>query len=140
MPRCDAVPRLFLAWLLLVLPAAAAAQADVPIYADRLVVGELTTAHPISDNSYHQHYLYEGNAGERIHVSAASVDFEVAVALYAPGGEGKPLADDGGRDEVLEWGAIVAVTLTAPGRYVICVHSHRARSVGEYDVFVTRRG
>lgn len=140
MPRGAATSCLLLAGLFLVFPAAASAQADLPIYVDRPVLGELTTAHPISDNTYHQHYLYDGRAGERVNVSVASLDFEVAVALYAPGGEGRPLADDGGLEEdEFEWLASVSVTFTAPGRYVVCVHSHQPRRVGEYELFLTNR-
>lgn len=137
MPRRDAVPRLLAACLLLTLPTAAAAQADLPIYAFTAVKGELTTAHPTSDNSFHQHYLYEGSAGQRIRVEVESEEFEVAVALYAPGGGGKPLADDPGEDWGLSWAASVVATLTARGQYVVCIHSHEARRIGKYDVWLT---
>src|SRR5688572_2170691 len=83
--------------LVATLAAAANAQADVRIYEGNLVAGVLTTAHPRTDRGdYHQHYLYDGRAGERVRVSASAPRLEVAVALYEPGGAGKPLADHGG--------------------------------------------
>lgn len=115
------------------------AQAPLSIRTEERVVGMLTTAHARTKDGYHQHYLYEGVAGERLRVSVTARHLEAAVAIYPPATD-EWLADDGGGrggwdDD--DWTAFAAATLPVTGQYTICVHSHRPNGVGEYDVYLT---
>lgn len=110
------------------------------------VTGMLTTAHPVSANSYHQHYLYQGVAGELVTLRAWSpAPFKVAVALYPVGSDARSLADDGGKEdydpleEEMAWHASVEARLPATDQYVVCIHSHENMTVGAYELMLTSR-
>lgn len=117
-----------------------------PITRDFPVTGMLTTSHPVSANSYHQHYTYQGVAGELVTVRAWSPGpFKVAVALYPPGADARSLADHGGRpdydpsDDETAWLASVEARLPFTGQYEVCIHSHENMTVGAYELMLTSR-
>lgn len=117
-----------------------------PITGNVPVTGTLTTSHPVSANSYHQHYVYQGVAGELVKLGVWSPPpFKVAVALYPTGNNARALADDGGKadydplDDDVAWYASVEATLPATGRYVICIHSHENMTIGAYELMLTSR-
>jgi hypothetical protein len=119
-------------------PAPAEVAAEQPIAAAEEVGGRLDeTDAVLDDDSYHEYWMYEGRAGERLVIRMASDDFDTFLAIGRMGGAGfEEIArnDDGpdGTDSELEVG------LPADGTYAIRASSLGAGLVGDYTLLVTR--
>lgn len=120
---------------LVVLPAAAAAAAQIPIRFGQAVTGKLTTTdQQFSDGSRYKMYAFAGNRGDTISVELTSEDFDANLVLADGSGNRLTMNDDSGEN----CNARLTYVLPNAANYRVYANSSAPSELGAYQLRLTR--
>jgi hypothetical protein len=126
------------AYSLSIAPSAAPAPAtrrDVPtLTVGGAVSGELDASDAkFEAGEYHDTYIFDGDAGQAVHLELASGDFDTYLGLVTPSGE--EIANDDFEGDTDR--SVIELTLPESGRYRVQATSYAAAETGRYRLALT---